>query len=137
VVDGCHAPASTTLRTDAPRSRAWLLDLAAPGTGHDLCPRHASLLEPTGRWVLSDERARRRAGDVRSIETARTSATPVNPYAVHQPPALPASPTAVDRRDDERAAGPAETFTDERDVEEMLDARSPLLSRAFAKSRDT
>jgi hypothetical protein len=108
-VAGCGAPATSTLRSDPSLPRAWLVDLA-PGAGEHLCTRHADALEATGDWVLHDERRRHRGR----------------------------APAADDLQfdDDEDHDRLDLRRPDPRPVADLLDARSPLLSRAFAKSRD-
>jgi hypothetical protein len=107
-VAGCGAAATATLRSDASLPRAWLVDLA-PGAGEHLCTRHADALEPTGDWVLHDERRRHR-GRAPAAEELQLDDDPAGRLDLRRP--------------------------DPRPVTELLDARSPLLSRAFAKSRD-
>src|SRR4051812_1143996 len=106
-VPGCPYAATATLRSHPTQPRAWLLDLA-PGTGEPLCTRHADALEPSGDWVLHDERRRHRG-------RAATDGVKLD--------------DATEGRLDLRRPEP-------HPVDEMLDARSPLLSRAFAKSRE-
>ena len=106
-VAGCTAHATATLRSHASQPRAWLVDLA-PGTGEPLCTRHADALEASGDWVLHDERRRHRGRAGRDD--------------------VMLDGEVDDRLDLRRPTGRA--------VDELLDARSPLLSRAFAKSRE-
>ena len=113
-VPGCRAVATATLRTHPGDARAWLVDGTVAG-GDSLCTRHADALEAPAGWVLHDERALRSTFR-RSVEVARR-ARPV------------AGPRRVPRLDLRR---PEATGS----VDELLDAHSPLLSRAFAKSRD-
>jgi hypothetical protein len=108
-VAACGAPATATLRSDPSQPRAWLVD-RAPGAGEHLCTRHADALEATGDWVLHDERRRHRGRNVTADE-------------LH----------LDDHDDDDRLDL---RRPDPRPVADLLDARSPLLSRAFAKSRD-
>jgi hypothetical protein len=127
VIPRCQAAATATLRTDPSSPRAWLVDLdakpidAGASSGEDLCTRHADALAPGEGWVLHDER-RRRTGANQSIERARRP----------RPAGASARP---DSRLDLRRPGHAESV--DQGVDDMLDARSPLLRRAFAKSRDT
>jgi hypothetical protein len=86
------------------------------GTGDDLCAHHADELHASGDWVLHDERGRtpRRRG--RSVGALRS-----RPLAPPPPAPLP----GLDLR------RPAETES----VDDLLAAKSPLLARAFSKSR--
>jgi hypothetical protein len=115
-VDGCTAAAVTTLRTDAAAARAWLVDLGTNATGDDLCARHADALEAPAGWVLHDERERR-ARDDASIDRARRT----------RPRPASDGHARLDLRRPDADGGT---------VDDLLDAQSPLLSRAFAKSRD-
>jgi hypothetical protein len=113
-VPTCRAAAVATLRTDAREPVAWLVDLADAGTGEDVCGTHADQISSTGEWVLHDVRTNGRG------RPATVGATRSRPL----PPAPPRLPDLDLRR-------PAEPES----LDELLAANSPLLSRAFAKSR--
>jgi hypothetical protein len=114
-VPGCHATAVATLRTHDADERCWLVD--GVGTdGEHICRRHADDLRAAPGWVLHDERERQ-ATARRSVEVARRA----RPIAGGRGAA-----SRVDLRRSETTAP----------VDDLLDAQSPLLSRAFAKSRD-
>jgi hypothetical protein len=114
-VQGCDAIAIATLRADPSAPRAWLVDLELPSTGDDVCARHADALASSEGWTVHDARTVHTRGE-HSIDASRrgrpTSAVleELEQIDLRRPPA--------------EAAG-----TD------LLDARSPLLRRAFAKSR--
>jgi hypothetical protein len=104
---GCSASAAATLRFQPTRREAWLvpIDEHAPRTEGDLCARHAGALVLPRGWRLHDER-----GQLRAVE-------------------LPA----------ERVEEPAEPVHNEQlesdNLAELLDARTPLLRRAFESAR--
>jgi hypothetical protein len=145
VVPRCGAPAVAGLRIDAERSRAWLLDLA-PDVAEVLCPRHvAALVTPPG-WSLHDARSRTAASTIPSVALARRDherakhALAVAPAPVALPPVVltqhePAPPGAADVDAERATDGDAEAEPPA--IDELLDAQSPLLARAFAKSRDS
>jgi hypothetical protein len=114
-VPSCGATAVAVLRVDPQEPRAWLVDVDGRTDGDALCQRHADLVAPAPGWDVHDER--RRLREAHSIAAARRT-RPV------------AGPDNVLGHLDLRRPEPAT-------VDEMLDAQSPLLSRAFAKSRDT
>jgi hypothetical protein len=111
---GCRAAATATLRTHPGQARAWLVDGAVAG-GDALCTRHADALQAPADWALHDERAQR-SPLRRSVEVARRA----------RPVGRPRNLPRLDLRRLEDAGS----------VDDLLDAHSPLLSRAFAKSRD-
>ncbi|MDQ1520380.1 MAG: hypothetical protein QOI55_1453 [Actinomycetota bacterium] len=114
-VSGCEAQAIATLRVDPEAPRAWLVDLDGAETGDEVCGRHADALGESEGWTVHDVRGRRgRIGQ--SISAARNG---------HAPGGAPAELPRVDLR--RRPDTPPE---------ELLDATSPLLRRAFAKSRE-
>jgi hypothetical protein len=119
-VAGCERLAVATLRADPAAPRAWLVDLDRAAPGEDLCGAHADALRTPVGWTLHDERARTSRTE-HSIAGARRARLVAGAGAV---------PPQLDLR--QRDADPAH----EGPVDALLDARSPLLSRAFAKSRE-
>jgi hypothetical protein len=113
VVPGCRNPAVATLRIDPAARRAWLVALAPAPTDEDLCTRHADALQGTREWALHDLR------DAHRGEASIARARHTRPHA--------GPPNTAWRLDLRRPEQP---------VEGLLEARSPLLSRAFAKARD-
>ncbi len=157
---GCGVPAAATLRFLPTQREAWLVDLddAAARTEGDLCARHAAALVLPRGWQLHDERSpsqtplpeptsppprprtRSRARSTRTAlipvrdpqpqldleETpervaAQTERDP-EPVAAAEPAPEP-EPEPKEPRPEPRVAG--EVLTD------VLDARTPLLKRAF------
>jgi hypothetical protein len=117
-VEGCDAIAIATLRADQSSApRAWLVDLERPSAGEDVCARHADALAASEGWTVHDVRATR-ARSVHSVDASRRSR-----------PALDVTEeiAGIDLR---RPGAPIGSD------DALLDARSPLLRRAFAKSRD-
>jgi hypothetical protein len=160
---GCNAPAVATLRFQSTERRAWLaeLDDSAARTQGDLCQRHAAALVLPRGWELHDERPFAAAGtappprEPTPIEPAETEATAlataeeVEELEVSEV----AEPIVADDGDDHaepesepdsaaasaNGAGPVIGAQDEDAVEEaldsILDARTPLLQRAFRNAR--
>jgi len=136
---GCDAPAVATLRFQPGQRAAWLIDLDATAahSERDLCNRHATaLVLPTG-WRLFDGR-RAPDGDAiaeppalgRPALRARRSdlaPVPVSVEHVEQP--------ATDEEaegDEEAAEGePQQPRVAGEALSDVLDARTPLLQRAF------
>jgi hypothetical protein len=143
---GCGAPAATTLRFQPTLRQAWLVDLdeSAARTHGDLCHRHAaSLVLPRG-WELHDERtdASSREGDRPPAEGADES----SPRRVRVRRRAPANGSQPDPAPSRLPGfepvivppnGHAATETEEDDdaLNAILDARTPLLRRAFRNSR--
>ena len=149
---GCNAPAVATLRFQSTERRAWLaeLDDSAARSQGDLCQRHAAALVLPRGWELHDERA-----------SAVAPPAPIAPEPIAPEPTAPepAEPEIVavgeEDVDDEEAAEPETVAVgdegprsvpaqfgsndDDAEVEEeldtILDARTPLLQRAFRNAR--
>jgi len=142
---GCDAPAVATLRFQPAQHAAWLIDLDATA-GHserDLCVRHATaLVLPTG-WRLFDGRRASGGDEVaeapalgRAALRARRSDLAAVPEHVEH---------VEQRATDEEPEGDEEPQGDEEAAEgepqqpqvagealiDVLDARTPLLQRAF------
>ena len=128
---GCGAPAVATLRFQPTRREALLVDLedSRGRTEGDVCARHAaSLVLPRG-WSLYDQRR----ADATLTPLQPRARTVVRPELVIVPePAAQRPPDAVPEPEAESAdatsnAGPTPVET----LGELLDARTPLLRRAF------
>jgi uncharacterized protein DUF3499 len=161
---GCNAPAVATLRFQSTERRAWLaeLDDTAARTQGDLCQRHAAALVLPRGWELHDERPFAAAGgaapprEPTPIEPAAGAATvtvidpaevveEVDVAEVNEPVADPPDEPAAESDPEPAAngngngAGPVIGAQDDDAVEEaldsILDARTPLLQRAFRNSR--
>ncbi len=122
---GCRAPAVATLRFQPTQRSAWLVDVDATAarTERDLCTRHATaLILPTGWQLFDGRRATAVDGD--------------GPEA----PAM-GRPVLRARRGDLATAPEADEEASETESEQpqvagealidVLDARTPLLQRAF------
>ena len=149
---GCGVPAAATLRFLPTQREAWLVDLddAAARTEGDLCARHAAALVLPRGWQLHDERSpsqtplgeqpapqprvRPRARSTRATLMAVREPHPQldleeladEPVVAAEPvPELQPEPEPAPKepRPEPRVVG--ETITD------VLDARTPLLKRAF------
>jgi hypothetical protein len=160
---GCSAVADVAYGFDRVARTVWLDrrddDVNRAGA---LCRRHAdAMVVPLG-WVLDDRRDPvprlfRAPGDATGAQRRprrRTSAKgPVGDATVHQlrldPPAVPAAPAVAHTHDasdpetqDAVVVEPDATswiprFDTADDVDGVLDARGPLLSRAFTGGRPT
>jgi hypothetical protein len=131
---GCSGLAAATLRFLPTQREAWLIDLdeEAARTEGDLCERHATLLVMPRGWQLHDQR-----GGGRLEGAATPPAPPLRRPALR---ARRADLSAVPVHDDEPAssvepeaeAGPdAEPQVVGEALNDVLDARTPLLRRAF------
>ena len=159
---GCSAPAVVTLRFQSTERQAWLVELDdnSARTQGDLCSRHAAALVLPRGWELHDERsaasppaggekegAPKPSRSARRVRTRRRveAETPAEPEAL---PGLDADAN-VDPDAEADAAGnggaprgapaqfgandDAEVVDDALDA--ILDARTPLLRRAFRNAR--
>ena len=148
---GCNAPAVATLRFQPTERQAWLaeLDESAARTQGDLCHRHASALVLPRGWELHDER-RPVTGPVESAAPAEAdSSSAGEPRQLPIPmPRNAAVPDAVDEADEAGAsdgttrAVPAQFGSSDAEgvddaLDSILDARTPLLQRAFRNARPT
>jgi len=140
---GCGAPAAATLRFQPTQREAWLVDLEddVARTEGDLCARHATALVLPRGWALHDQRQHPRAATVPDPDPdpvpPRVRRAPrVRPPRREPAPMLPglalaaeerAVPAPAPRPEDVAAAKP--TPADE--LATLLDARTPLLRRAF------
>jgi Protein of unknown function (DUF3499) len=162
---GCGAPASVTLRFQPTQRQAWLVELDehSARTQGDLCNRHADALVLPRGWELHDERAPSRTPELGDATDATTAAQNGNGKATrrvrvprkaaptddtHGPAPLPGLEPAA-ASDETTADGSGEPATNgaatvrfgagDDDVEEalgaILDARTPLLQRAFRNSK--
>ena len=121
---GCNAPAVATLHFESTERQAWLaeLDDTAARTHGDLCPRHvAALVLPRG-WELHDERANQ-------IEVA-----PVDDDAESDPDDNGSSNGSRARSVPAQFGSHDDDAVDDQ-LETILDARTPLLRRAFRNAR--
>jgi hypothetical protein len=115
---GCGTPAVATLRFHSTQREGFLVDLddSSARVQGDLCTRHAeSLVLPRG-WELHDRRADAHGRDVPPLRLATFERDVVT---------LPSNPAQLDviaERHDEELA-------------DVLDARTPLLQRAFRNAR--
>ena len=132
---GCDGHAVATFCFDARAALVWL-DVIDPRYGLGagvLCERHADLLTPPRGWHLQDRRTGApRLWDERPLAAPvqRTSSArgPVRSHDAPGPP-LPFEPAPV-------PAAPAPVQPELTELARLLDARTPLLTRAFAAVRD-
>jgi hypothetical protein len=149
---GCNAAAVATLRFQPTERRAWLaeLDESAARTQGDLCQRHASALVLPRGWELHDERPFAAAGTA----APPREPTPIEPAGIETTEIETASVAVIDEGADEtpeateepepavandNGAGPVLGAPDDDAADEaldsILDARTPLLQRAFRNAR--
>jgi Protein of unknown function (DUF3499) len=134
---GCGATAVASFCFDGRAALVWLDPLdPARGTGAGvLCARHADTLTPPRGWHLQDRRvASPRLWDDRP----RPAPPPPRPRPVRA--ARPALGEAVAVRHDEAPPDmlplERETLASPTPLAELLDARTPLLARAFGSVRE-
>jgi hypothetical protein len=145
----CGEPAAAVFGFDAGAALVWLdpFDGRAKGAGM-LCATHADTLTPLRGWTLQDRRVRapRLWADRPRITTPsrpttrrpRTASAPAHGRRPFHPP----EPTDPLPFDSQQAPGsgtePVDVttkFDDASEFERLLDARSPLLTRAFQAAR--
>ena len=161
---GCGTPATTTLRFQPTLRHAWLVDLdeSAARTQGDLCRRHAAALVLPRGWELHDERT---SGPRRVDDTAAEAAAPARRVRVRrraaqrtsdeerdqlpgfEPVVANGNGAVVATEADHDPGGsrpvPAQfgaNDADDADVDDValstiLDARTPLLQRAFRNAK--
>ena len=123
---GCGSTAAATLRFLPTQREAWLVDLdqSAARTEGDLCARHAAgLVLPRG-WNLHDERTRPNLVAVPTHEPSAPSRQPKRTAKRAQPRVAPEPEPELPLE------SPTNTANEE--LAEVLDARTPLLRRAFS-----
>ncbi|HEX9504662.1 MAG TPA: DUF3499 family protein [Acidimicrobiia bacterium] len=127
---GCGAAASSSFSFDASVSLVWLDPLIGPNQGAGLlCDTHADRMTPPRGWNLQDRRGptprlwAERPAEPTRVVTRRERARRSRPR-----PAAAPLPFDDDARWSPRARpGP--------DLDQVLDARTPLLARAFEAAR--
>ena len=139
---GCGTPATATLRFQPTLRQAWLIDLdeTTARTQGDLCRRHAAALVLPRGWELHDERTDR-PRPLEEPQAAPAAGAPTRRVRVRRHRAV-AKPEAEPSRlpgfepvvvpDDTNEDAPA---LDTEALSTILDARTPLLRRAFRNSQ--
>ena len=150
----CSDPAVAVFGFDAAASLVWLdpFDGRIKGAGM-LCAQHADTLTPLRGWTLVDRRVRAPrlwAERPRVVASARTSSRrarrPYHAVAENTAPLPfdgrdarpdPATP-GMDAADEPAVATEPEPRQARPELDDLLDARSPMLARAFqaARTRD-
>ena len=153
---GCGAAATATLRFQPTLRQAWLVDLdeSAARTQGDLCRRHAAALVLPRGWELHDQRtsgprlvedaAVANAAPARRVRVRRRAAQREPEPAPDQLPGF--EPVVVSNGNGEataKRAVPAQFGANDGDDSEVdddalntiLDARTPLLQRAFRNAK--
>jgi hypothetical protein len=145
---GCGARAAATLRFQPTRREAWLVDLDEDSarTEGDLCARHAAALTLPRGWELHDERTHsvedapppqprpKKARVKRKLKVVRPPAPAPQPELMFEPEPEPESepepePDAESLEESLEADDQPEVIGEK--LTDVLDARSPLLKRAF------
>jgi len=150
---GCDEAAVSVFAFDALESLVWLDPISVPGRGAGvLCQRHADRLSPPRGWNLLDRRA-----PAARLWTGRPAATTARPPAAphtarrERPARSRPCPAPGPRLPFDVTPEPAPAVTADdtaprtwspRDrpgpeLERVLDARTPLLARAFDSARPT
>ncbi len=136
---GCNAPAVATLRFLPTEREAWLaeLDAATPRSQGDLCQRHAAALVLPRGWELHDERAAARPapadpepasgnGNGRGNGTHRDARRGRERRADDPGNGMRSVPAQFGSSDDDAV---------DEELGTILDARTPLLRRAFRNTK--
>lgn len=157
---GCGAPAVTTLRFQPTLREAWLSDLdetSARSQG-DLCHRHAEALVLPRGWELHEERTDHGRADAEEPRAEPVATEAPRPVLVEVPAPAPvavavesnghASPEAVVEPEPVRdpvssrvipvqfgSNDDDDSEVDNEELSAMLDARTPLLQRAFRNAK--
>jgi hypothetical protein len=146
---GCGERASVSYGFDAERRTMWLEALAPDGpTAGVLCRRHAEAMVVPKGWWLQDRRTDSALFD--PPETAPLAPT-YRARRPRRPSTTPAEPLPLDGDDAPAAATPAAApgaepdptpawtpdFDAADDLDGLLDAKTPLLSRAFGRAGGT
>jgi len=145
---GCDEQAVAVFAFDARASLVWLDPIATPGRGAGmLCEGHADRFSPPRGWNLLD----RRAPEAR-LWTRPVTATAVTHSARRERPArsraclTPGPLLPFDASEPSRTVDPAASAGDPStrwsphdrpgpELEHVLDARTPMLARAFEGAR--
>ena len=136
---GCGERASVSYGFDAERRTMWLEVLAPHGpTAGVLCRRHSEAMVVPKGWWLQDRRTDAALFD--PPETVRPAPT----YRARRParrPSVPADPLPLDGDTAVPAAVPPDPtpawtpdFDASDDLDGLLDAKTPLLARAFGRA---
>src|SRR5262245_17940053 len=125
---GCEVPAAATLRFHSTRREACLVDLddTLPRAQGDLCVRHVGALVLPRGWALHDERTTAVVDAPVLVVVAETP--PEHAEVPAELAALPRIPPQIGSID----VVPDDEVADE--LADVLDARTPLLQRAFQNS---
>jgi hypothetical protein len=116
----CAEPATVAYAFDAARCMAWLEPFEAPSPGQGrLCRRHADAMVVPKGWWLDDRR------------TSEQLFPP--PTATAPPPPPPPPPVDEPEPTGEAVAAWVPAFVAGDDLDGVLNATSPLLSRAFGR----
>jgi len=133
---GCTAVAVATFTFDSATCTVWL-DTPREGNARagELCARHARMLTPPRGWRLEDRRGMRDDVAASLPVAASVRPEPRVPAPRREPVESvsleePARPGTLIRQ---LAAGPAGNALED-ELRGLLDAHSPLLSRAFRSS---
>jgi hypothetical protein len=125
---GCGEPAVATLRFQPTQRAAWLMDVdqAVAHTERDLCARHAtSLVLPRG-WEVHDGRAGAEGDDVPTPDVPAVRRPALRARRFDLPPVpVPVAAPEPEPEEPEQLHVVGEALSD------VLDARTPLLRRAF------
>jgi hypothetical protein len=139
---GCCEPAVAVFAFDAPECLVWLDPITTAGRGAGvLCEGHADRLSPPRGWNLLDRRAA-----ASRLWTGRPAAERPVPHAPRRErstrstrPCAPSGPSLpFDTVEVPKAPEPTTWSPHDRpgpDFEHVLDARTPLLARAFEAAR--
>jgi hypothetical protein len=134
---GCGEPAVATLRFQPTQRAAWLIDVVqtVAHTERDLCARHATALVLPRGWELYDGRAGAMVDDV---ATPQMPAVRRPALRARRPDVAPVPEPTLASVDDAEPLAEAEEEREPQEpqvageaLSDVLDARTPLLRRAF------
>jgi hypothetical protein len=129
---GCSAPASASFSFDATVSLVWLDVMTGPNQGAGLlCDTHADRMTPPRGWNLQDRRGPTPRLWVERPPTDVTQSAIRRERVARSRPRATTAPLPFD--DDERWSPRARPGPD---LDHLLDARTPLLARAFEAARE-
>jgi hypothetical protein len=134
---GCSAVATATFTFDSAQQTVWLDTAGDDGArAGELCTRHARVLAPPRGWNVVDRRAIAAAPPAPAVAPT-VEVLVVEPVPTREPAADPAAPAASRATPSAATAAAAWHPRFERGdtLGGVLDARTPLLSRAFDNVR--
>jgi hypothetical protein len=132
---GCGEPAAASYGFDAGERVAWLAPFVGDGSAGVLCQRHADCFAVPRGWWLNDRR-----GDPALFSASGAPAAPKSRTRRRRRPSTPAASVDESLPLDAHGVAPvaqagwASRVASMGDLDGLLDARTPLLARAFRQA---